>query len=108
MDEINIPSDSFCVRRVSFDYAINISFSSADWYRELKIESEFRLTTPDIGVLTIVPERPGRSALAVISLLNRDVKRLGHNRSDLWMDLDGGYRIFVPDDPNYDAWMLSP
>lgn len=107
MEEIDIPTEGFRIERICLDYAINFSINSIDNYRELKIESEFTLTNPDSTSQKIDPEHPGHSALAVLALLHRDVKKLVHDGSNLWMDIEGGYRVFVPHDPSYDARTLS-
>lgn len=104
MTRVEIPDDDRRIERVAFDGAITFMLGQS---QKLKIESSFILTTPNAEPLTVDPNSPGQAALATLKLLHRDIERCEHDGGDLWMDVEGGYRIFVPDDPHHEPWSLG-
>lgn len=105
MVRLEIPDTDFRIERISFDYAINFYIGRP---YELKVETEFTLEVPGAETITINPEDPGDSAPRILSLLHREVERIEYDTSSLWMDVQGGFRVFVPNDLCGDAWTLSP
>src|SRR5687768_18365156 len=93
------------VSQIIFDYAVTIV---GEVQRDtLRIESAFALHTPTSEIIRVVPEHAAPAAGQMLALLHLPVLAVHlSDQAELAVCFDGGWRITIPPDDQYEAWHL--
>lgn len=91
--------------QVTFDYAITISTQLGDTFR---LGGPFTISSRDGEEAFVDPEKPGMSAVAVLTLLHVDVLTAGCDEDGtLVVTMDNGRTVRCEPLPEYEAWTAN-
>jgi hypothetical protein len=86
-------------------YTVRLEFSGG---YEVRLEAAFALRTPD-GDHRVVPAEDVQAAAALLGALTGRVVTVSaaDDAGGLRIDFDGGVRVLVEADPDYEAWTVA-
>lgn len=96
------------VTRVSFDRSVTLLIASGDVSMQVRIESEFSITTPDGSTTSVNPEGGATQLSSALALLRKRVRFVHALKAGaLEIEFEGGEAVRVAADPDFEAWCIS-